>query len=208
MDSVAGVDQFCYLGDMIGAGGGAEEAARTRVRCAWGKFNDLKPLLTKRVVSLKVKGKIYKACVRSVLVYGSETWPIKEDDLKKLERTERAMIRWMCGVSLKDRVNSDELMRRLDMEGVREIVTRGSLRWFGHVERKEEHDWVSRVRSLEVKRVECRGRGRKTWKEFVGQAMKARGLTKEMAQDKELWRRGIHGDRPTRASTERRTLNR
>jgi len=31
------VDKFCYLGDMIGAGGGVEEATRTRVKCAWGK---------------------------------------------------------------------------------------------------------------------------------------------------------------------------
>ena len=35
------VDSFCYLGDMIGAAGGAEEGSRTRVRCAWGKFNEL-----------------------------------------------------------------------------------------------------------------------------------------------------------------------
>ena len=32
------VDKFFYLGDMIGSGGGAEEASRARVRCAWGKF--------------------------------------------------------------------------------------------------------------------------------------------------------------------------
>ena len=30
------VDKFCYLGDMIGAGGGVEEATRVRTRCAWG----------------------------------------------------------------------------------------------------------------------------------------------------------------------------
>ena len=29
------VDKFCYLGDMTEAGGGAEEASRARVRCAW-----------------------------------------------------------------------------------------------------------------------------------------------------------------------------
>ena len=32
------VDKFCYLGDVIAAGGGAEEASRARVRCAWAKF--------------------------------------------------------------------------------------------------------------------------------------------------------------------------
>ena len=40
------VSKFCYLGDMIGSGGGAEEASRARVRCAWGKFRELAPILT------------------------------------------------------------------------------------------------------------------------------------------------------------------
>src|SRR3989441_13038659 len=58
------VDKFCYLGDVIGKGGGAEEASRARVRCVWGKFRDLRRLLTTRGASLKVKGKIYRACVQ------------------------------------------------------------------------------------------------------------------------------------------------
>ena len=32
---------------------------------------------------------------------------MKADDLRSLERTERMMVRWMCGVSLKDRKCSD-----------------------------------------------------------------------------------------------------
>jgi len=93
------VEKFCYLGDTIGCGGGAEEASRTRVRCAWGKFNELSPILVARGASLNLKRKIYKVCVQSVLMYGSETWPMKVDDLHRLERAERMMVRWMCGVS-------------------------------------------------------------------------------------------------------------
>ena len=93
------VDRFCYLGDMIGAGGGAEEASRARVRCAWAKFRELAPILTSRGASLVVKGKVYKACVQRVLVYGSETWPMKIEDMQRLGRAERMMVRWMCGDS-------------------------------------------------------------------------------------------------------------
>ena len=89
------VKKFFYLGDMIGSGGGSEEAARARVRCAWAKFRELSPILTARGVSLTVKGKIYKACVQSVLIHGSETWPMKVDDIQRLERTERLMVKWM-----------------------------------------------------------------------------------------------------------------
>ena len=64
------VEQFCYLGDMIGTGG-AEDASRVRTRCAWAKFRELAPILTSRGASLAVKGKVYKACVQRVLMYGS-----------------------------------------------------------------------------------------------------------------------------------------
>ena len=167
------VEKFCYLGDMLCAGGGAEEASRTRVRSAWGKFNELAPVLTKRGVSLKLKGKIYDACVQRVLVYGSETWAIKAEDLARLRRAERMMVRRMCGVSLKDRKRSDELLNRLGIECVENKIQRGRLRWFGHVERKEENNWVKKCTRMNVIGVVDRGAPRKTWRSCVKRDMKA-----------------------------------
>jgi hypothetical protein len=46
---------------------------RCRIRCAWGKFNELAPMLTKRGLSLKMKGDLFDIYVRKVLLYGSET---------------------------------------------------------------------------------------------------------------------------------------
>src|SRR6267154_4091303 len=92
-DKVEVVKKICYLGDVIGKGGGAEESSRARVRYAWGKFMELKMLLTARGASLRVKGKIYRACVQRVLVYGSETWAMKVDDMQRLRRTENNMVR-------------------------------------------------------------------------------------------------------------------
>ena len=103
------VGKFCYLGDVVGAGGGAEDASRARVRSAWAKFRELTPILTSRGASLKIKGKVYKACVQTVMVYGSETWPMKTEDMKRLVRAERMMVRWMCGVSLRDRTGDQAL---------------------------------------------------------------------------------------------------
>ena len=40
------VDKFCYLGDMIGDAGGAEDASRARVCCGWKKINALAPVFT------------------------------------------------------------------------------------------------------------------------------------------------------------------
>ena len=44
--------------------------------------------------SLNVKGKLYSACVQCVMnmIYGSETWAMKADDMQRLVRAERMMI--------------------------------------------------------------------------------------------------------------------
>ena len=57
-------------------------------------------LLTAREASLRVKGKIYRACVQRVLVYGSETWAMKLGDMQRLRRTKNSMVRWMSGVTM------------------------------------------------------------------------------------------------------------
>ena len=86
---------------------------------------------------MKLKGKIYDACVQRVFVYGSETWAMKLEDLARLERAERMMVQRMCGVSLKDRKRSDELLSRLGIECVENKIERARLRLFGHVERND-----------------------------------------------------------------------
>jgi len=196
------VTEFCYLGDMLGCGGGAGNSSRVRVSCAWKKFRELSPILTRRGASLRLKGKIYCACVRSVMTYSTETWPMKNEDLNRLERAERMMVRHMCGVTLKNRKSSEELRNKLGVENISDVIRRGRLRWFGHVERKEDSDWVKACQKIEISGERGKGRGRKTWRQCVSTDMKVMKLKVEDAQDREVWRRAIWSDRLTHASVE------
>ena len=50
------------------------------------------------------------------------------------------MIRWMCGVSMKDRTG-EELRRLVRVEHVTTVIGSGRLRWYdGHVMRKSDGD--------------------------------------------------------------------
>src|SRR6478609_9307356 len=90
----------------------------------------------------------------------------------------------MCGVSLKNRCSMAELRERLGIQDVLEVARIGRLRWFGHLERKEESDWVTRCRFLEVEGKRGSGRPAKTWHEVVSSDMRMLG----MAQDRASWR--------------------
>ena len=45
--------------------------------------------------SLKMKGRIYQSCERSAMLYGSETWCLRENEMAILRTTEKAMMRAM-----------------------------------------------------------------------------------------------------------------
>ena len=53
---------------------------------------------------------VYRTCVKSALLYGSETWCLRESEMGSLGRSERTMVRSMCGVKLVDRKKMEELM--------------------------------------------------------------------------------------------------
>ena len=57
-------------------------------------------------------------------MYGSKTWAMKAEDMQRQERTERMMIRWICSVKLSDKKANVELLSRLGIESVSDVVRR------------------------------------------------------------------------------------
>ena len=120
------VNRFWYLGDILGAAGGCREESRTRVRGAWGQFKEFAELLSRRGMPLRQKGRVYRSCVQGVTVYVSEAWAVRVEEEQRMDRNENVMLRWMCGVTLRDKVPTVELRRRLGFEGVVEAMRRNT----------------------------------------------------------------------------------
>jgi len=82
------VDKVCYLGDMLSVDGDADAAMDARIRIGWNKFRQLAPLLTNKDLSLIMRGRLYSSCVRSSMLHGSETWPVRKEKVVALQRAE------------------------------------------------------------------------------------------------------------------------
>ena len=124
--------------------GDADAAVEARIRIGWNKFRQLVPLLPNKDVSLIMRGRLYSSCVRSSMLHGSETWPVRKENVVALQRAEMRMVRWMCGVKLKDRLPSKELRERLGVDDIALVLQQNRLRWYGHVLRKDDDDWVKK----------------------------------------------------------------
>ena len=180
------VPEFCYLGDMLSAGGGCELAVITHCKCAWGKFRQLLPLLTNRHLPLLTRGEVYSSCVRSVMLHAAETWAMKVDTLNRLRRNDCDMIRWICNVRAKDEVSSDSLLTKLGIQDLDLVLRTSRMRWFGHVERST--GWIAEVRKLNVVEQKRSGRPRKSWDEVLENDRKQLGMDSADPQNRSEWR--------------------
>ena len=63
-----------------------------------------------------MKGRICQSCVRSAMLYESEIWCLRENEMAILRRTENAMMRAMCGVRLIEKRSSQEIMSLLSLK--------------------------------------------------------------------------------------------
>ena len=191
-EEVEMVNGFCYLGDRLNASGGCEAAVTTRVRIGWKRFRECGELLLGNRFPLKMKGKVYRCCVRSAVLYGSETWCLRENEKAILRRAERAMLRAMCGRKFADKLTTAE---RMDMLGLKEtmdgLAIANAVRWYGHVLRRDDDDVLKIALNFEVNGKRKRGRPRKTWKQLVEKEINKIGLKTEDALDRAKWRDGV-----------------
>jgi len=149
------------------------------------------PLLTNRDISLIRRGRLYSSCAQSSMLHGSETWSVGKENEVALQRAEISMVRWMCNVKVKDRAPSKELRERLEIDDIILILQQNRLRWYGHMLRKEDTDWLKKYMEYEVEGSRLRGRPKRTWKDVVQKGCQARNLNKENAMDRGRWKKLI-----------------
>ena len=181
------VKEFCYLGDRLNASGGCETAVTSRVRIGWMKFRECGELLRGRRF-LRMKGMVYRSCVRSAMLYGSETWCLRETKMAIL-RTERAMVRSMCGVKLVDKKKMENLMEVLGLKKTLDRIAKANgVRRYEHVIRRDDDNILKKAVMMEVNRKRKRGRPKLTWRRQAEESVKKVGLKIEEAGDRTRWR--------------------
>ena len=115
-----------------------------------------------------------------VMLYGSETWFLRENEIAILRRTERAM----CGAKLIEKKRTEDLM---DMLGLKETAVQmakaNGVRWYGHVLRRDDGHVLRKALEFEVKGKRKRGRPKKMWKTQVEKESKSVGLEKKDAMN-------------------------
>ena len=127
------------------------------------RFRECGQLLLGNKFSLKMKDTVYPCCVRSAILNGSEAWCLKENEKRILWRTERVMMRAMCGQKVVDQKTTKEHMYMMELkETMDRLATANGVRWYGHVLRRNDNSVLRVSLDLEVSIKRKRGRPKKT----------------------------------------------
>ena len=167
---------------MLSAAGSCELWTTTRVKTAWRKFKELKPVLSSRLLSFKTRGRVYSSCVRSAMLHASETWPLTKPSLQRLQRNDRAMIRQICNVKPQD-------IARLGIEDKDLIQKERRLRWYGHV--KHSNGAVKTAFDIQIVGKRGPGRPKMTWKQLTERDCREWKLSAIDPHDRDIWRSGV-----------------
>ena len=144
---------------MVDREGGVRRAAGMRTAAVWRKSREIGGLLSDRGIPLKNRASIHEACIISVL----NLW---HGDLTN--DTEGGKLHpdlWQTDVEIHGRCipPGRSAQRRCGVGQVVDVVRSRRLRWFGHVEMREEEDPLAVIREWEMEGRRPCVKPRKTW---------------------------------------------
>ena len=84
----------------------------------------------------RTKMRLFNSNVKTVLLYGSETWRTTKSITQKLQAFINKCLRRILGIKWMDMVSNDELRNRSGQQPLAEDLTRRKWRWIGHTLRK------------------------------------------------------------------------
>ncbi|KAK3554768.1 hypothetical protein QTP70_033463, partial [Hemibagrus guttatus] len=126
-EEVKKVQKFKYLGSTV----------QSNVQAGWNGWRKVSGVLCDRKISARIKGKVYRTVVRAAMLYGLETVSLRKRQESELEVAELKMLRFSLGVTRLDRISNEYIRGTAHVGCLGDKVREATLRWFGHVQRRE-----------------------------------------------------------------------
>ncbi|CAG9091595.1 unnamed protein product [Plutella xylostella] len=178
---------------MVEEGGGADEDIESRIKKAKAAFAQLKPVWVSNVLTRRIKISLFDSIVKSVLLFGCETWRVTKGLTNKLQVFVNKSLRSILRVFWPKTIRNEDLWKLCRQSPIGKEIAKRKWRWIGHTVRRGAtnaanvaFDW----RPPNGKR--SRGRPVQTWRRSVENELRAAGLSwseaKSTAEDRRKWR--------------------
>lgn len=163
-ETIVNVSQFRYLGSMLNDRSDCLQEIKCRIETARSSFMKMKTTLCSKQIHIKLRTRLLRCYVFSVLYYGAETWTLSKDALKRIEAFEMWTYRRMCHISWIQRINNKEVLERMHKttECVNTIQRR-KLEYLGHIMRNDKYRLLQIILQGKINGRRPPGRRRISW---------------------------------------------
>ncbi|GAA6108003.1 uncharacterized protein LOC118430043 [Tachysurus ichikawai] len=137
-----------------------------------------KPLQT---ISRKTKLRIYNSTVLSILLYGSETWPLNKTLAARLDGFDSRSLRTIENIRWPQRVSNQMLRAHTCQPRASSLAAQRRTRWLGHVLRLPSDHPTRAILQFDPKTA--------AWRRPRGVAIED---AEQLAQDRQCWKQLVH----------------
>ena len=196
------VESFTYLGRKIDGQGGTEADVRTRIGKARTAFANRNNVWKASKISISTKIRLFNSNVKSVLLYGCETWKTTEGVINKLQLFVNRCVRKILKLKWTDKIRNEQLWERTGQVPIQTEIGKRIWKWVGHTLRKGKNSITRQALQWNPQGSRGRGRPREKWRRCMEREMKDVGMTwvalSKKAQDRDVWRMFVCGLYPDR----------
>ena len=183
---------FTYLGSVMDKSGGTDADVKTRIGKARSAFNMLRKVWHSREIGTSTKVRLFNSNVKSVLLYGAETWRTTKASMKKIQTFINQCLRRILRIHWPETISNENLWARTQQTPVEEDIRQRRWRWLGHTLRKPPSNISRQALNWNPQGQRKRGRPRNTWRRELEKDIKRTGHTwkqlEGIAQDRGDWR--------------------
>lgn len=190
--NVEEVNIFQYLGSQITKDGGAQTDVTCRIKKARQAFGMLNNIWKSSQISRSLKLKIYKSNVKSVLLYGCETWKTTNKIINDLQVFQNKCLRRILKIWWPNKISNESLWRITEMPKIEYEICRRKWGWIGHVLRMEVSEIPRHAMDWNPPGNRKAGRPKTTWRRTILEEAKTQKMewkeVKTLARNRVRWR--------------------
>ena len=186
------VAEFVYLGSNISTDGGADKDVELRISKARHAFRTLRPVWLSSQLSKNTKIRIFNSNVKSVLLYGCETWKTTNTITNKLQVFINNCLRYILRIWWPRKITNTDLWKQTNQERINKEIKRRKWRWIGHTLRKQETNITRQSLDYNPQGKRKPGRPKNNWRRSMLDELNKIGTSwqeaKTTAQKRVRWR--------------------
>ena len=137
----------------------------------------LRPVWHTTSISLKTKLRIFSSNVKSVLLYGSETWRLTAMLINKIQVFVNKCLRRILGIRWPEKIRNEDLWQQTRQEPIEAEIKKRSWSWIGHTLRREDGSIANVPLEWNPQGKRKRGRPTQSWRRTRMAELRAKNIT-------------------------------